>query len=348
MSSSDMSLEHPDQISSKDDVKPIIIESFNIMYDQYIVENNTWKASAYKKALKSLEQVDSVHSISDIENIKGFGKSLKAKVEEIIKTHHLKAAEEAQCSKTTQAVKELTSIHGIGIQKARSLIEKGIMSIEELRVAAINDPSLLHDQQKLGLEFYNDIKERIPHSEMKKHYEFLKNVMNTISKTAKLEVVGSFRRNAKTSGDVDVLITDYPDNEELLDSFLEALVECGYLSHEHSKLSKGKVKYCGIAKLPDFSETPYRRLDILYTHPYEYPFALLYFTGSGEFNKEMRSHALKMGYSLNQKNIQHKQTSLIVDIEEHKFECEKDIFDFLKLKYIEPPQRTSGNVISEM
>jgi len=331
---------------SQEDVKPIIIETFNIMHHDYIMQNNTWKATAYKKALKSLESVDSVHTISDIKNIKGFGKSLTAKVEEIIKTHHLKAAEEAKCSKTSEAVKELTSIHGIGIQKARSLMEKGITTIDELRIASNADESLLHEQQKIGLEFYKDIKQRIPHSEMQKHVDFLKGVMNNISSTGRLEVVGSFRRHAKTSGDVDVLITDYPDNNKLLDIFLEALQERGYLSHHNSKLSKGKVKYCGISKLPDaFPEDPYRRLDVLYTHPYEYPFALLYFTGSGEFNKEMRAHALKLGYSLNQKNIQHKDTSLIIDIEEHEFKSERDIFDFLKLKYIEPSKRKSGNVI---
>lgn len=332
---------------SLEDVKPIIIETFNIMHHDYVMQNNTWKATAYKKALKSLESVDSVHTIDDIKNVRGFGKSLTAKVEEIIKTHHLKAAEEAKCSKTTEAVKELTSIHGIGIQKARSLMEKGITTIEELRNASNTDESLLHEQQKIGLEFYNDIKQRIPHSEMKKHVDFLKGVMTEISSTARLEVVGSFRRNAKTSGDVDVLITDYPDNSNLLDIFLQALQDKGYLSHHHSKLSKGKVKYCGISKLPDAStEDPYRRLDVLYTHPYEYPFALLYFTGSGEFNKEMRAHALKLGYSLNQKNIQHKDTSLIIDIEEHEFKTERDIFDFLKLTYFEPPKRKTGNVIS--
>ena len=330
---------------SQEDVKPLIIESFNIMADDYISQNNVWKATAYKKAIKALDSVASVHTIEDIKGVPGFGKSLTAKVQEIIKTHHLKAAEEAKCSKTMLAVKELTSIHGIGIQKARKLIEANILSIADLKVAFEKDPTLLHEQQQIGLEYYEDIKQRIPQAEMQKHLEFLKTVMDRISSTARLEVVGSFRRNAKFSGDVDVLITDYPDNDKLLNQFLEALREENYLL-PHSKLSKGSVKYCGIARLPNASKhSPVRRLDILYTHPYEYPFALLYFTGSGEFNKEMRAHALKLGYSLNQKNIQHKDTSIIVDMEEHKFQSEKDIFDFLHLKYFDPPDRKAGNVI---
>ena len=36
----------------------------------------------------------------------------------------------------------------------------------------------------------------------------------------------------------------------------------------------------------------YRRIDIMYTKPEEYPFAILYFTGSGDFNVKMREYAL--------------------------------------------------------
>jgi len=133
---------------SNEDVKPIIVESFNIILDGYVAENNKFKALAYRKALKELDKVKEIHSIKDIESLTGFGKSLTSKVEEIIKTHHLKAAEEAQNSETTIAVKELMTIHGIGIQKARSLIEMGILNIESLKKEFEKNPSLLHDQQK--------------------------------------------------------------------------------------------------------------------------------------------------------------------------------------------------------
>ena len=330
---------------SKEDVKPIIVESFNILLDGYVAENNKFKAIAYRKALKELDKVKEIHSINDIKTLSGFGKSLTAKVDEIIKTHHLKAAEEAQNSETTIAVKELMTVHGVGIQKARSLIELGITSIDQLRTESEKNPLLLHDQQKIGLKYYNDIKFRIPHEEMQKHFDFLIGEMKKLSTTASLQVVGSFRRNSKDSGDIDVLITDNPDNPKLLPKFLDMLRKTNYLI-ENTTLSQGTVKFCGICKLLNSpADSPARRIDVLYTHPYEYPFALLYFTGSGDFNKEMRAYALQKDYSLNQKNIQHKDTAIIVDAEEHVFTNEKDIFDFLGLKYIDPCERYPGNVI---
>ena len=46
----------------------------------------------------------------------------------------------------------------------------------------------------------------------------------------------------------------------------------------------------GACKLPGCDK--YRRLDIIVTKQ-QYYFEVLYFTGSDEFNKEMRSEALK-------------------------------------------------------
>jgi len=79
-----------------------------------------------------------------------------------------------------------------------------------------------------------------------------------------------------------------------------------------------------------------RRIDIMFTKPTEYPFAVLYFTGSGEFNQMMRKLANQIGFTINEYNIEHLDTGKEVD---HVFKEEKDIFDFLDMGYVEPWQR---------
>ena len=46
-------------------------------------------------------------------------------------------------------------------------------------------------------------------------------------------------------------------------------------------------------------EPIYHRIDIKYYHIDEYPYALLYFTGSDMFNRSMRLYASKLGIQLN-------------------------------------------------
>ena len=88
--------------------------------------------------------------------------------------------------------------------------------------------------------------------------------------------------------------------------------------------------------------TNHRRIDIIVTKPEQYYFELLYFTGNDEFNKEMRSYSLELGFSLSQYAFTDVKTKSIVD---RSFKSEHDIFNFLGLKYIEPENRVSGSII---
>ena len=72
------------------------------------------------------------------------------------------------------------------------------------------------------------------------------------------------------------------------------------------------------------------------TKPEEYPFAILYFTGSKDFNTLMRQHALDRGYSMNEYSLKHVSDKSVVN---HEFKVEKDIFDYLEYSYVEPWKR---------
>ena len=65
---------------------------------------------------------------------------------------------------------------------------------------------------------------------------------------------------------------------------------------------------------------------------------MLYFTGSGEFNKSMRSFALKKGYTINEYGIYKLKADGTKGFR-IKTETEADIFKVLKLDYLEPEDR---------
>lgn len=56
----------------------------------------------------------------------------------------------------------------------------------------------------------------------------------------------------------------------------------------------------GVCRLPTDKTRPFRRLDIRLAPYDQYYCAVLYFTGSDIFNKEMRAHALDKKYTLNE------------------------------------------------
>ena len=64
-----------------------------------------------------------------------------------------------------------------------------------------------------------------------------------------------------------------------------------------------------------------RRIDIMYKSPEEYPFAVLYFTGSAEFNVKMRNDLLERGYTLNEYGVKFTNKTQKIDF---SFKKEKD------------------------
>ena len=114
--------------------------------------------------------------------------------------------------------------------------------------------------------------------------------------------------------------------------FVDGLIEEGYIV---DTISYGKKKYMGYGKLKDGIT---RRIDIMYSPPQQYPFSLLYFTGPGPFNEEMRKFAKKKGYKLSEKNL----TEIKSGKEVNNFTNERDIFAFLDIPYLKPEKRTTS------
>lgn len=103
-------------------------------------------------------------------------------------------------------------------------------------------------------------------------------------------------------------------------------------------LAFGDKKYMGVVKLKRHRVN--RRLDILVTSIEEYPFALLYFTGSQALNIILRQVAIDKSLRLN-------EYSLTKNKKEIKLKTEEEIFNYLGYKYIDPENRTNQKEIEK-
>ena len=245
-------------------------------------------------------------------------------------------------SPSAGAIHAFSKIYGIGPAKIKTLIAKEILTIEQLRNALKEEPKLLNNKQKMGLRHYEDLNERIPRSEITKfNRDILKLLKDNYGEDINMTITGSYRRGAKTSGDIDMLITSRKYEGKALDMILKLLIDRGIICEN---LAKGKKKFMGVIRVSPDSKA--RHLDIIETTPSDYPYAILYFTGSAQHNIEMRRKALTLGYSLNEYDMTIKGTKTRVPAEKirekiGKDECEteEDIFQFLDMKYKEPRKR---------
>tara|TARA_B110000261_G_scaffold29324_1_gene33216 strand:+ start:1627 stop:2535 length:909 start_codon:yes stop_codon:yes gene_type:complete len=297
--------------------KPVIA----YLQEFYDKEENVFKKTAYKKAIKNLSGVI-INSIDDVVCIKGIGTKIKEKIQYAITNFEPEVIDEP-----------LDNIYGIGPAKLKILKEKGINTFQKLKDALVLDNKLLNSKQKIGLQYYNDIETRIPYTEISIHNKYLHKIILEDQAVSEISIVGSYRREKPTSGDIDLLIKikNKEEYEGILKRIVKKLEDDKYILEVLACKDK---KFMGIVKL---KKNPIaRRLDMLITFPEEYACALLYFTGSKEHNIKIRNKALKMGYTLNEHRME-KNKPDVKDVP--MFNTEKDIFDFLELEYIKPSLR---------
>lgn len=317
-------------IEKTTDKRDLIISIFKVIANNEKVNGNGFKASSYNKAINYLKNVkdDSEITKTKLKSVRGIGDSICDKVDVIIKTGTCPQYEKLKGLNDPRSI--FMNIHGIGPKKAKSLVDEGITSLENLKE---NMDEKLNDVQKLGLKYYDAFLEPIPREEIMKHEKILINLLKEVDETAQLTIAGSYRRGKKESGDIDVLISSL--NKETYNSFIDLLTKRTYLI---DTLAHGNKKYNGVSKI-GVKGTP-RRIDIMYTSPSEYPFAIFYFTGSDNFNKNIRKGLEENGFTINEYSIKKVDPSTkkktVVD---HVFKTEEDIFEYIGVDYVKPEDR---------
>lgn len=320
------------------------------------ISTSSFKIRSFNKMITIMSSFPGSHvvNVEEIEkHFKDNGVNNPQKMSIIVKEYLKKGsfdeATDAANHPIIKSVLNLTKIYGIGPKNAKKLYEDhGIITISDLRKKVKTEPSIINNKVKIGLKYHTQLEKRIPRIEIDNYKEVIENICTEISPNLKMSINGSYRRGLPTSGDIDILITsDNPtDNpSELRKCLITKLKKKGVIIET---LANGKKKFMGIGKLSSRGFTIARHIDIIDTTFGEFPFAVLYFTGSGGFNTNMRTEALKQGYSINEYTISDKNTKIPVNsskimakIGKGIFESEKDIFEFLDMEFVEPGERNT-------
>jgi len=305
-----------------------IIDNLRILADYERINKEPFKVRAYEKVIDSIELYDKkIETIEDIKALKGVGKKIEDKIVEFIATGNVAEVENViKDPKYILGIK-LKGIYGVGPAKITELMTK-IKDFEELR----EHPELLNDKQRIGLKYYDQMNIRIPMAEGKQHYKSVKNMLDA---SIEFEFVGSFRRKNKDMGDIDILIKNKDGgNGIVLKDIIKRFVDEKYVIE---KLALGNNKFMGLCRLDGLDGLPARRIDILLADPSHYYFALLYFTGSYNFNIYMRKVALSKGLSLSEYGFKDSKGNLMDTTD--TIHSEEDIFAYLDIPYTAPHKR---------
>jgi len=325
----------------------LLVACYNDKYKQIKNSENYYRLKQLKYILNILKKYNkkiTIFNYKQLKLIKGIGEGTIERIKEILEFGYLKELKDYNLnSKKFKIIEDLKSVIGIGDSKALELYNNGITSVNLLKKKINNGSIIVNNKILIGLKYYDKIIKTIQHNIINNIYQLFTHIFININKKYNndmkyiFEFCGSYRRKTQTSGDIDILISKLgivKENFNYLDIIINILKKPIIFNNNKPFLiddltKKGSTKYMGFCCYNDYI----MRVDIRYISYTSWYTALLYFTGSAEFNKQMRIKAKLKNYKLSEYGLYTKNNEKI------PINSEKDIFNILNLDYIDPSLR---------
>ncbi|UCC53998.1 MAG: hypothetical protein JSV68_08500, partial [Anaerolineaceae bacterium] len=316
-----------------------IVEIFDQVADMLAIRGDQiHRVLAYRRAAESIaalgRDINQVAAEGSLTEVPGIGKTLAAKIEEMLSTGRLEFHERLS-QEIPVALLELLRVEGLGPKRVKQIYETlGVTTLEELSAAAREGE--LSKLPRMGkktedrllraieaLQRHGD--ERTPIGEAWPVAQALLAALREIPGVRKTAVAGSLRRMKETIGDVDLLVAA-DDPEPVMERFCT-------LDNIESVAARGPTKsrvvlLSGLGV--DLRVLPSDRWGTL----------LSYFSGSKDHNVRLRELALKQGLSLN-------EHAFTPESGEPEILCatEEEVYGTLGLPFIPPTLRENRGEI---
>jgi DNA polymerase (family 10) len=296
---------------------------------------NVFRIRAYERAAQNIEglteSIEEYVSADRLREIPGIGQDLSDKIKEYVNTGKIKAYEDLK--KTIPAgLLDLLTIPGVGPKTAKLLYEKlKIKSILDLEEAIKNKkleglPGVKEktiENISKGIAIVKKGKERMSLAEAMQVADEFITALGKLPIVTRISSAGSLRRQKETVRDIDILVISARP-EALMDAFVK-------LSPVKEILSKGRTK-------SSVRTEEGVQVDCRVVEDKSFGAALLYFTGSKNFNIKIRQLAIKSGLKVNEYGVFRDATFVAGG-------TEQDVFKILTLPYIEPELREDNGEI---
>jgi DNA polymerase (family 10) len=290
---------------------------------------NVFRVRAYERAAQNIESlpapIETYIKEDRLNEIPGIGKDLSERIKEYASTGKIRTYEELKKS-IPEGLLELLQIPSIGPKHARLFFDSlRIKSISDLE-KAIKDGGLeglpgikkktVENIQK-GIAIVKRGQERMTIAEAELIAEEFLRPLEKLPEIEQISTGGSLRRQKETVRDIDILITSQKP-QKVMDIFVKLPAVSEVIVHGETKSSvrtKDDIQVdCRVVERKSFGA------------------ALIYFTGSKNFNIKLRQLAIKMGLKINEYGV----------FKGEKFLCgrtEEEIFNKLGMSYIVPELR---------
>ena len=169
------------------------------------------------------------------------------------------------------------------------------------------------------------LKNRMPLKVAQKISQKIIDYLHQAFPDTEIVTLGSLRRQTETVGDIDLAVKS-DDSKKILNYFVN-------YPDKIQIINKGDKKASILIK-------DNIHIDIMVQPSKNFTSLVQHFTGSKQHNINLRKYAISIGLSVSEYGIKNLKTGKI-----NTFDNEEKLYNFLKLCYIEPQQRTGEKEI---
>jgi len=324
-----------------------IVDILNKLANYYQIKKDTIRKNSYSRAVYQLKKYEKeITSGKQVTHLEGIGDKIAIKIDEIVKTKHLKLLDTLKVDKIIEeynkkhnSQNELLLVHGLGPAKVKQLVKEGITNLKELKDAVSKGKTNLTYQQELGVRYYQDLSIPVARAESEEIRDLIKKKLKSKFPSCSIELAGSYPSGTLESKDIDIIISTNKFSSKstlvkskILSNIVDYLSEIKIITHT---LTLGDTKFMGLCKLPK-KKSVHRHLDIIITTNECLPFARLYFSSGQEFNKLIRQKAKIAGYRLSEWGLYNLESGKYTKIDNKKNnnEIEKEIFKIIGTPFV--------------
>ncbi|XP_042290198.1 DNA nucleotidylexotransferase [Thunnus maccoyii] len=343
----------------------IFTDAFEVLAESSEFNENEGSCLAFRRAASVLKSLSwEVRCMGAIQDLPCLGERTKAVMEEFLQYGRSLEVEKVLSNERYQTLKLFTSVFGVGPKTAEKWYHRGLRSFNGI----LADPSIqLNRMQHYGFLHYGDISRAVSKAEARALGNIIDEAVHAITPDAILALTGGFRRGKEFGHDVDFIVTALETGTEdsLLLNVIDRLKDQGillYCDYQASTFDMSKLPNHRFEAMDQFAKgflilrlegsqvdgglncaegdsRGWRavRVDLVSPPMDRYAFALLGWTGSRQFERDLRRYARFERRMLLDNHA-------LFDKTKKEFlaaTTEKDIFAHLGLEYIEPWQRNA-------
>ena len=300
---------------------------------------NPFRIRAYDRASQVISEIDNVEDYANkdtLTEISGIGVDLASKIKEYLKTGKIRFYQELK-KEIPEGVLEMLSIPSLGPKTAKLIYEKlkikEISTLEKfakrgklLELEGIKEKTV--ENILKGIDLVKKGRERIDIASAWDIADKFLESLSKIKEIQKISAAGSLRRMKETVKDIDILVSSVKP-----DKIMDVFCSC---SDVKEVIAKGPTKSSIISKEGV-------QVDVRVVEPNSFGAALMYFTGSKNYNIKLRTLAVKRDLKVNEYGVFSAKGKKIKNNLASK--TEKEIFDLFKMRYIEPELREDNGEI---